>query len=171
MKCALFLTLLVAAAAQDGGGSQSQGDSQSQGSQSDNSYGYEAPAEQATQSYAAPTESYAVAAVVPKCCVSACPGEAPFFNPSTCSCVPGYVEQEAPQYMTYGAQTYGNEQSYGESTQQSGYRKLQAYGGVSYGAPEDSSAPVFSSGPEGTIDTRGLRITRTGTIVLWIAFA
>merc|ERR1719352_1399075 len=171
MKCALFLTLLVAAAAQDGGGSQSQGDSQSQGSQSDNSYGYEAPAEQATQSYAAPTESYAVAAVVPKCCVSACPGEAPFFNPSTCSCVPGYVEQEAPQYMNYGAQTYGNEQSYGESTQQPGYRKLQAYGGVSYGAPEDSSAPVFSSGPEGTIDTRGLRITRTGTIVLWIAFA
>merc|ERR1719201_712725 len=175
MKCALFLTLFVAAAAQDGGGSQSQGDSQSQGSQSgsqsDNSYGYEAPAEQATQSYAAPTESYAVAAVVPKCCVSACPGEAPFFNPSTCSCVPGYVEQEAPQYMNYGAQTYGNEQSYGESTQQSGYRKLQAYGGVSYGAPEDSSAPVFSSGPDGTIDTRGLRITRTGTIVLWIAFA
>merc|ERR1712100_478463 len=73
---------------------------------------------------------------------------------------------EAPQYMTYGAQTYGNEQSYGESTQQSGYRKLQAYG-----APEDSSGPAFSSGPDGTIDTRGLRINRTGTIVLWIAFA
>jgi len=101
-----------------------------------------------------------------------CPDHAPFFNPATCSCVPGYVEQETPMYSNWGAQ-----QSYGAPAQQQqqGYRKLQQQ---SFGAPEQwagdqaaVSAPHFSSGPEGTFDTRSLRINRTGTIVLWVAFA
>merc|ERR1711990_1069828 len=60
---------------------------------------------------------------------------------------------------------YAGQQSYG-AQQQSGYRHLQAYG---FGAPV-ATAPDFTSGPNGTFDTRNLRINRTGTIVLWVAF-
>merc|ERR1712130_665916 len=60
---------------------------------------------------------------------------------------------------------YAGQQSYG-AQQQSGYRHLQAY---DFGAPV-ATAPDFTSGPDGTFDTRNLRINRTGTIVLWVAF-
>jgi len=108
------------------------------------------------------------APVAPICCVSACPDEAPFFNPATCGCVPGYVEQE-PSYATasYAEPT----ESYGESTQQSGYRKLQDYGYGGEVATASYGAAAFTSGPDGTIDTRNMRINRTGLIVLWVAFA
>merc|ERR1719261_2154928 len=163
----LFVALFALAAAQDGSQDASQGADQGAGyGDADQGAGY---GEQSYggESYATASVGYA-APVAPICCVSACPDEAPFFNPATCGCVPGYVEQE-PSYATasYAAPT----ESYGESTQQSGYRKLQDYGYGGQVATASYGAAAFTSGPDGTIDTRNMRINRTGLIVLWVAFA
>jgi bacteriorhodopsin len=150
----------VATAAQDGEqsqGAQSQG-AQSQGGDAPEAYGaeqssgYEAPQESyAAESYAAPV-AYAAPAV--KCCVSACPDEAPFFNKNTCSCVAGLREEYHEE--NYAAASYeAPQQSYGGAQEQSGYRQLQEVG----------------TGPEGTIDTRSLRVQRVGNIILWVTFA
>ena len=106
-----------------------------------------------TQTYGAePAESYGAApsyiAPTAACCVSLCPKQAPFFNPSTCACHAGNYEPD----MNYAAASYSSsEQEYG-GEDQSGYRNL----GMSQ--------------PDGTIDTRGNAITRAGTIVLWVVF-
>merc|ERR1711943_68156 len=93
-----------------------------------------------------------------------CPNHAPFFNTATCSCVPGYVEQDTPAYQNWGhgGQTYSD-----GAQQQTGDRHLQAYEDFAHDA---SDAPSFTSAPDGTVDTRHLRINHTGKIVLWIAF-
>jgi len=182
MKFTLLLTLLVATAAQDGEGSQgsdSQGAQGSQGAQAAQGGGYGEQAEAAPQesyggeqqSYGEQPEAYAheehysqhYSAVVAKCCVSVCPLEAPFFHPHTCACVPGHIEEEHHEEYAQPQESYGGEaqQSYGgEAQQSSGYRKLQ-----------EGSAPEFTSGPRGTIDTRLMNIQRTGSIVLWVCFA
>jgi len=143
MKCTILFGLIASAAAGDH--QQSYGDDAPAQQQS---YGNNAPAQQ--QSYGNEVESYgpapAYSAAAPACCVSVCPHEAPFFNPSTCACHAGmYVPDN------YGVASYAGEQHYG-GEEQSGYRKLDM------------------SQPDGTIDTRGNVITRGGTIVLWIVF-
>jgi hypothetical protein len=126
MKFTFLLTLLVATAAQDDSqGAQSQG-AQSQGADAPEAYGaeesagYEAPAQSyQAESYAAPV-AYAAPAV--KCCVSACPGEAPFFNKQICSCVAGLREEYHEE--NYAAASYeAPQRSYGGAQGQSGYRQ------------------------------------------------
>jgi len=167
--CSLFFALALAAKAKQATKSMKMDDSQgaddSQVADQSAGYGQQQQSYGGEQSYA--TQSYAepatVAAVAPTCCVSMCPDHAPYFNPVTCGCVPGYVEQDMPAYQN--TNFYAGQQSYG-AQQQSGYRHLQAY---DFGAPV-ATAPDFTSGPDGTFDTRNLRINRTGTIVLWVAF-
>jgi len=96
-------------------------------------------------------ESYSSAPLyaAPTCCVSVCPHEAPFFNPSTCACHAGVYIPDAE----YGSEFHGSETySAIQSNEQSGYRNLGM------------------SKPDGTIDTRGNVITRAGIIVLWVVF-
>jgi bacteriorhodopsin len=142
MKCTILFGLIASAAAGDPQQS-SANDAPAQ-----QSYGNNDPVQ---QSYGNEVESYGAApayvATAPACCVSVCPHEAPFFNPSTCACHAGmYVSDNN------GIASYAGEHYYG-GEEQSGYRKLDV------------------SQPDGTIDTRGNVITRGGTIVLWIVFA
>ena len=149
----LFSLFALAATA---GASDSQGQPQSDGgndAQAQQSYGGETAAQDyggnAQQSYGGNVQSYGeapayYAPAAPACCVSVCPKEAPFFNPSTCACHGGIFEPD------YSAASYGEPQYGGQ--EQSSYRKL----GMSQ--------------PDGTIDTRGNVITRAGSIVLWVVF-
>jgi bacteriorhodopsin len=133
--------------------------------QSDNSYGYEAPAAQ--QTYAQYTPEVIAA---PKVCV-VCDHQAPCWNGETCV---ARVAVAAPSYEAHYAQQ-------GYATQeQDGYRRLQdgtvdqgSYtqeNPIAYAQETHFEAPRFhGSCPCGTVDTVK-EYTVHNNVVLWIAF-
>jgi bacteriorhodopsin len=166
MKISCLFSLVVASA-----GSQDSAQ-ESQAAQGASDQSYTAPAAQDSQAYAAPAaQSYAVPSeaysapsytaaeapayvAAPKCCVSACPSHAPYFNVASCACVAG-IEYASPAYEaqhyeqpSYAAQSA---QSYGEQEESSGYRKLMVQ-------------------PRGTIDTRNNTLGSTGRVATWVGF-
>ena len=100
------------------------------------------------------TESYA-AAFKPKICVGLCPPEAPFYNLDTGTCAPGICNNAAPA-------SYAAPESYSAPA---GYRRL----GEEYSEAEPRCESL--SAPHGNyVDTRNNRVSRSGTIALWVGF-
>jgi len=130
---------------------------------SDNSYGYEAPQEQAT--YQPEPEHYEHYEAAPRVCV-VCDKFAPCWNGVSCSARSfesegAYATQGQVQTIAGGYRRLAEDASYGQEAQG------QEYGAESYGA-EAPRAPTGGSCPCGTIDTTDYRVNNT--IILWVAF-
>merc|ERR1740115_551771 len=167
MKTSITLALFAFGSAKQAGQATKQQDDAApaapQAATSDNSYGYEAPANQ--ESYAPEPEHYEEAPTympAPKICVT-CDDRAPCWNGA--SCVPLVGEDRG-----YATQEHGNYRRLQQQDGSSNYATPQTYAGQeSYGGyAEAPQVSVSLSCPCGSVDTRWNRVQNN--VILWVAF-
>jgi bacteriorhodopsin len=167
MKTSITLALFAFGSAKQAGQATKQQDDAApaapQAATSDNSYGYEAPAQQ--ESYAPEPEHYEEAPTympAPKICVT-CDDHAPCWNGA--SCVPLVGEDRG-----YATQEHGNYRRLQQQDGSSNYATPQTYAGQeSYGGyAEAPQVSVSLSCPCGSVDTRWNRVQNN--VILWVAF-
>jgi len=161
---------------------QSRGSDQSQGygdeAAEQDSYGGEEQSSYGAESYSNEGEAYPPVGYKPKTCVGLCPPEAPFYNLDTGACAPGICNYAAP--ASYAGAPSGYRRLGGESDNTYGYEAPAQEAAPA--AQEYSAAPAAYSteaeprceslsAPHGNyVDTRNNRVSRSGTIALWVGF-